>query len=63
MFKRILWEYQSVIMLETEIWDEGTGMSSWLKIMIMMKISKILGFHGGDYEECRLLGCYAVWLL
>jgi hypothetical protein len=21
------------------------------------------GFHGGDYEECRLLGCYAVWLL
>jgi hypothetical protein len=20
-------------------------------------------FHGGDYEECRLLGCYAVWLL
>jgi hypothetical protein len=24
---------------------------------------KIWGFHGGDYEECRLLGCYAVWLL
>jgi protein tyrosine phosphatase len=24
---------------------------------------KILGFHGGDYEECRFLGCYAVWLL
>jgi hypothetical protein len=21
------------------------------------------GFHGGDYEEWRLLGCYAVWLL
>jgi hypothetical protein len=20
-------------------------------------------FHGGDYEECRLLGCDAVWLL
>jgi hypothetical protein len=20
-------------------------------------------FLGGDYEECRLLGCYAVWLL
>jgi hypothetical protein len=20
----------------------------------------ILGFHGGDYEEWRLLGCYAV---
>jgi hypothetical protein len=21
------------------------------------------GFHGDDYEECHLLGCYAVWLL
>jgi hypothetical protein len=21
------------------------------------------GCHGGDYDECRLLGCYAVWLL
>jgi hypothetical protein len=21
---------------------------------------KIWGFHGGDYEECRLLGCGAV---
>jgi hypothetical protein len=24
---------------------------------------KIRGFRGGDYEEWRLLGCYAVWLL
>jgi hypothetical protein len=24
---------------------------------------KIGGSHGGDYEEWRLLGCYAVWLL
>jgi hypothetical protein len=24
---------------------------------------KISGFHGGDYEEYRLLWCYAVWLL
>jgi hypothetical protein len=22
-----------------------------------------LGFYGDDYEECRLLGCYATWLL
>jgi hypothetical protein len=22
-----------------------------------------LGFRGGDYDEWRLLGCYAVWLL
>jgi hypothetical protein len=25
--------------------------------------SRILGLHGGDYEECRLLGCVAVWIL
>jgi hypothetical protein len=24
---------------------------------------KIWGFHGGDFEEWCLLGCYAVWLL
>jgi hypothetical protein len=24
---------------------------------------KIWAFHGGDYEEWRLLGCYAEWLL
>jgi hypothetical protein len=23
-------------------------------------VSRILGFHGGDYKECRLLGCGAV---
>jgi hypothetical protein len=28
-----------------------------------MKVCKILGFQGGDYEECRLLGCDAVCLL
>jgi hypothetical protein len=30
---------------------------------IKYKLCKILGFHGGDYEEWCLLGCYAVWLL
>jgi hypothetical protein len=24
---------------------------------------EISGFHGGDYEEWCLLGCYAAWLL
>jgi hypothetical protein len=24
---------------------------------------KIWGVHGRDYEECRLLGCDAAWLL
>jgi hypothetical protein len=26
-------------------------------------LCKIRGFHGGDYEEYRLLGCGAVWAL
>jgi hypothetical protein len=25
-------------------------------------LCKIWGYHGSDYEECSLLGCYAVWL-
>jgi hypothetical protein len=25
-------------------------------------LCKIWGFHGDDYEECRLVGCWAVWL-
>jgi hypothetical protein len=28
-----------------------------------LMLCKILSFHGGDYEECRLLRCYAVWFL
>jgi hypothetical protein len=28
-----------------------------------LRSCKIWGFHGGDYEEWRLLGCYDVWLL
>jgi hypothetical protein len=28
-----------------------------------LQLCRIWGFHGGDYEECRLLGCYAVWPL
>jgi hypothetical protein len=26
----------------------------------IFRTCKISGFHGGDYEEWRLLGCYAV---
>jgi hypothetical protein len=25
-------------------------------------VFQIWGFHGGDCKECRLLGCYAMWL-
>jgi hypothetical protein len=28
-----------------------------------MEESKISGFHCGDYEDWRLLGCYAILLL
>jgi hypothetical protein len=28
-----------------------------------LMLCKIWGFHGGDFKECRLLGCCAVWLL
>jgi hypothetical protein len=27
------------------------------------ELCKIWGFHAGDFEEWRLLGCYVVWLL
>jgi hypothetical protein len=27
-----------------------------------LQICKICGFHGGDYEEWQLLGCYVVTL-
>jgi hypothetical protein len=26
------------------------------------RVCKILGFHGGDYEEFHISGCYAIWL-
>jgi hypothetical protein len=37
----------------------------WGKTMLtnMRAYCRIWGFHGGDYEEWCLLGCYAVWLL
>jgi hypothetical protein len=28
-----------------------------------LMLCKILGLHGSDYEGCRILGCYAMWLL
>jgi hypothetical protein len=37
----------------------------WILSMVcqLESRSKICGFHGGDYEDCRLLCCYAEWLL
>jgi hypothetical protein len=31
--------------------------------MLSIHLCKIFGFHGGDYEEWCLLGCYAMWFL
>jgi hypothetical protein len=29
----------------------------------VQQLCKMLGFHGGGYEECSHLGGYAMWLL
>jgi hypothetical protein len=34
-----------------------------MKLGQIIFVYKMLGFHAGDYEECNLLGCDAVWLL
>jgi hypothetical protein len=32
-------------------------------IQRIRQTTEVWGFHGGDYEERRLLGCYAAWIL
>jgi hypothetical protein len=34
-----------------------------ISVVNLISYAKIWGFHGGDYEEWCLLGCYAMWLL
>jgi hypothetical protein len=36
---------------------------TWQEYVAVPVLYKVLGFRSGNYEECRLLGCYAVWLL
>jgi hypothetical protein len=43
--------------------QQGDSLACLLFNIALEKVCKIWGFHGGDYEEWRLLGCYAVWLL
>jgi hypothetical protein len=45
----------------TSIWNKRELPDQWKESIIIP--CKIWGFHGGDYEEWCLLGCYAVWLL
>jgi hypothetical protein len=66
------WSYLEVSSLYFRQWSDGPRHASDFKnrmgckwnIKFQVKLEhKIWGFHGGDYEEWRLLGCYAVWLL
>jgi hypothetical protein len=41
----------------------GARLQNIVKLWEQEVSCKIWGFHGGDYEEWCLLGCYAVWLL
>jgi hypothetical protein len=50
--------YRAVKAINTSIFANIFLISQQLKALC-----KIWGFHGGDYEEWFLLGCYAVWLL
>jgi hypothetical protein len=63
-----LWNTSTYEALENLYTDVHIN-SAWESIRENNKIStkeslcKIWGFHGGDYEEWCLLGCYAMWLL
>jgi hypothetical protein len=42
--------------------------NDWSHVILLLVsnkyiIYKTLDFHGGDYEECRILGCDEEWLL
>jgi hypothetical protein len=47
--------------IETQFVRDKKHITSPLRSLLML--CKIWGFQGCDYEECRLLGCDAVWLL
>jgi hypothetical protein len=62
--KYIIWEgliikCENNKTVESRVWVAIDG----VRIGNRMHWCKIWGFHGGDYEECRLQGCDAVWLL
>jgi hypothetical protein len=53
----------SVSLVRTGVWEERSA--SIIKVTRMGELGKtfnILGFHGGDYEKLRLLGCGLVVL-
>jgi hypothetical protein len=57
--------FKAVTMKNTVFWDIRTQFVPHMKHFSATEPSRLMlcktgGFHGGDYEECRLLGCYAV---
>jgi hypothetical protein len=45
------------------VWLHFIGQYYAYKYKHITMLCKIWGFHGGDYEEWCLLGCYVVWIL
>jgi hypothetical protein len=35
----------------------------WLVWSQLEYLCRIWGFYSSDYKDCRLMGCYAMWLL
>jgi hypothetical protein len=51
------------VRLLQELTFGGESSASIIRVTKIGELCKFRGFYGGDYEEWRLLGCYAVWLL
>jgi hypothetical protein len=58
---RVLNQWQTLVSME--IISSSKNNANFLDQVSERHLCKIWGFHGGDYEEWCLLGCYAVWLL
>jgi hypothetical protein len=50
----VFWDIKSQFVLHRR------HITSPLQIPAGLMLCKVCGFHGGDYDECRLLGCDAV---
>jgi hypothetical protein len=57
MKNAVFWDIKTRFRTSQNTHYVSTTETSWLMLC------KIRGFQGADYEECRLLGCYDVWLL
>jgi hypothetical protein len=54
LLRLLNWDFADV---QPNVYADITEMSKFCKPIQYRKIRR---FHGGDYEECRLLGCGAV---